>query len=84
MAYYIYILKSRKDGNLYIGQTGNLDKRLNAHYSGKVNSTRHRLPLELVYREKFVNRSQAIRREKELKSIESRDFKRFLREGPVG
>jgi putative endonuclease len=84
MPYYIYILKSLKDGLLYIGQTGNLDKRLDAHNSGRVRSTKHRLPLELVYHEEFADRSQAIKRERELKGISSRDFKRMLREKIVG
>jgi putative endonuclease len=84
MPYYVYILKSQKDGLLYIGQTGNLKKRLDTHNSGRVRSTRHRLPLELIYQEEFADRSQAIKREIELKGISSRDFKRVLRNKIVG
>jgi putative endonuclease len=77
--YYVYVLKSRKDGNLYIGQTSNLDRRLQYHNSGRVKSTKRRIPFKLIYVEEFTNRKEAMKREKLLKDIESRDFKRMLR-----
>ncbi len=82
--YYIYILRSQKDGNLYIGQTENLEERLRYHNLGRVKSTKRRLPLELLHMEEFSSRSEAMRREKILKSIECRDFKRLLRDCSVG
>jgi putative endonuclease len=77
--YYVYVLKSQKDGNLYIGQTSNLDRRLQYHNSGRVKSTKRRIPFKLIYVEEFANRKEAMKREKLLKDIESRDFKRMLR-----
>ena len=72
----MYILFSEKDKRLYIGQTSDLEKRLKAHNSGKVKSTRNRKPLRLIYHESCASRESAIQRERELKSISSRDFKR--------
>ncbi|MBI5403672.1 MAG: GIY-YIG nuclease family protein [Ignavibacteriae bacterium] len=72
--YHVYVLKSLKDGKLYIGQTGNLEKRLLKHNSGMCKSTKSRLPLELIYKEEYNTRSEAIKREKELKFGKGRDF----------
>lgn len=66
--YYIYILKSQKDGNLYTGYTNDLKKRLKLHNSGKVGSTKKRLPMELVYYEACLNQQDATHREKYLKT----------------
>jgi len=82
--YYVYVLKSQKDGNLYIGQTSNLNQRLECHNSGRIRSTKRRAPLELIHAEEFQTRGEAMKREKVLKDIKSRDFKRLLRNGSVG
>ena len=80
--YYAYVLKSLRDGNLYIGQTSDLDKRLRSHNSGRVKSTKRRAPFELIYVDEFSTRGEAMKREKLLKDIKSRDFKRMLRNTP--
>jgi len=80
MKYYVYVLYSARDGRLYIGQTKDLSNRLEVHNSGKVKSTRRRRPLRLVHYEEYTSRDKAIARERELKSISSRDFKRELRD----
>lgn len=66
--YYVYILYSLKDGKLYIGFTNNLKKRLTEHANGKVEATKHRLPVKLIHYEYFVNREDAEARERFLKS----------------
>ena len=66
--YYVYILISLKDNNYYTGYTSNLNKRLFLHNDGKVVSTKNRRPLKLVYWEGCLNREDATRREKYLKS----------------
>jgi putative endonuclease len=66
--FYVYVLRSRLDGNLYIGHAADLRKRLADHTSGKVHSTRGRVPFELVYYEASRNLSNVIRREKYLKT----------------
>lgn len=66
--YYVYILKSKKDGKLYTGHTEDLKKRLAEHNSGKVRSTALRRPFILVYSEAFPTRSEARWRERHLKT----------------
>ncbi len=66
--FYVYVLLSSKDKNLYTGYTGNLKERLVKHNDGKVSSTRNRRPLMLVYFEGCLNQQDATRREKYLKS----------------
>ena len=63
----VYILKSVKDSNLYIGATSNLKKRLAAHHHGEVFATKSRLPVKLVYCEIYCDRRDAFKREKMLK-----------------
>lgn len=65
----LYMLRCR-DGSLYTGITNNLEKRLEAHRSGKgAKYTRGRGPLELVYTEKCEDHSAALKREFEIKSL---------------
>ncbi len=65
--FYVYILKSKKDNNLYIGSTNNLRKRVKEHEKGKVFSTKSRNPLELVYYEAYKSEKDARKREMNLK-----------------
>lgn len=69
MMYYVYVLKSREDGKLYIGSTNNLKLRFAEHNNGKVTSTFHRRPLALVYYEAYGYEKQARQREKRLKQF---------------
>ncbi len=68
MFYYIYILLSEKDNLFYTGYTSNLNERIILHNEGKVESTKHRRPLKLIYWEGCLNQQDATRREKYLKS----------------
>lgn len=70
---YVYILKSKKDSNFYIGSTNDLKRRINEHNAGLVFSTKSRVPFELVYYETYRAESDARRREKSLK-LRSRAF----------
>jgi len=69
MAAYVYMLKSLKDKKFYTGCTADIKKRLKQHNSGRVRSTKARRPFELVYWESFRTRSEAMKRERRLKSI---------------
>ena len=63
----VYILRC-SDGTLYTGITDDLPKRLKAHREGKgAKYTRGRSPLELAYQEQCEDKSQALRREIEIK-----------------
>jgi len=82
--WFVYVLKSLKDGGYYIGYTSNLQKRLDYHNSGRQRSTRHRTPFVLVYYEVFNSKSEAIKREKQLKSYKGGNaLKRLLEENGV-
>ena len=65
--YYVYILKSKKDEQLYIGSTNDLRRRLSEHNSGQVRSTKGRYPFELRYYEAFYTEENARKREHTLK-----------------
>jgi len=45
--WYVYILRSQKDGKFYVGSTSDLIRRLREHNEGSCESTRHRRPIEL-------------------------------------
>ncbi len=51
--YYLYVLKSKKDGNFYTGSTSDLRKRFAKHNKGQVFSTRRRIPFEIIYYEAY-------------------------------
>ena len=74
MEYFVYVLKSQKDGRLYKGQTSDLNERVKQHNSGKTKSTKGFMPWELVYFEKFQAREEAVLREKYLKTGSGREF----------
>src|SRR3990172_2613943 len=57
--YYVYALRSLKDNNYYFGQTDNYKRRIGEHNSGKVISTKHRIPFELVGLKSFNSRNEA-------------------------
>ena len=67
--WYLYILRCG-DGTLYTGITNDIEKRLEAHRTGKgAKYTRGRGPLELAYRETCESHSHALKRELEVKKL---------------
>lgn len=67
--FYVYILKSKKDGSPYIGYTSDLKKRFKEHNDLKNKSTKHKAPFELIYYESYKEKSDAKFREKNLKKF---------------
>jgi len=65
--FYTYILIC-SDKRLYTGYTPDLKNRFKLYSLGKVLSTKRRLPVELIYYEACLDKQDAIRREKTLKS----------------
>ena len=61
---YVYVLSSAADGELYVGSTYDIKKRLNEHNAGIVPATRGRTPLTVIYYEAFMNKYDAYFREK--------------------
>jgi putative endonuclease len=81
--WYVYVLLSLKDKRFYTGYTEELDSRLQQHMLGRVNSTRTRNPLKLVYYEASLGQGDALHREKYLKTTWGKRYlknrlKRFL------
>lgn len=74
--YYVYILLL-VNKQLYTGFTSDLHSRITDHKNGKVESTKHRRPLELIHAESYLLESDARRRERFLKTTEG---KRLLRQ----
>jgi len=65
--FFVYILKSKKDGKLYLGYTNDLRKRFKEHNLGLVSSTNLRRPFHLVYYEAYNSQQDATKREHNLK-----------------
>jgi putative endonuclease len=76
--HYVYVLKSLKTGKLYKGSTANLKARLAKHNSGSVSSTKEFRPWVLIYYEAFINKTDALREEKFLKSGKGRERLKHL------
>ena len=72
--YYTYVLESLKDGENYVGYTTNLYSRMKAHQRGLSFATKSRTPLRLIYCEACLNKDDAMRRERFLKSSEGRFY----------
>jgi putative endonuclease len=68
MAYYVYILASRRDGAIYVGITGDLVRRVYEHRVKAVPGFTARYDVtRLVWFEAYDDPISAISREKELK-----------------
>ncbi len=74
MAFTVYILQSQRNGRYYTGQSENFDERLEKHNRGEVQSTKTDRPWVLKYQEVFETRSEAIKREREIKSRKKRAY----------
>ena len=72
--FYTYVLQSIKDSKFYTGFTQDLKLRFEKHEQGKVESTKDRRPLRLVYYEACINKEDAIKREKYLKTYHGKFY----------
>jgi len=70
--HYVYILRSERNGRLYIGYSQDVERRLGHHNSGRVTATRYLRPLRLAYVEPHQTLTQARQREYYLKRQKSR------------
>ena len=82
--YYVYFLRL-SNGDIYTGSTEDWRRRTAEHKSGKVKSTRTKQPLTLIGYEAYINKKDAQRRERYLKTTEGKryfnqQFKETLRE----
>lgn len=71
--WYIYALRSLKDGHLYIGMSQNPEKRLKQHNAGMTSSTKSRKPFIIIYTKEYPDRAEARKQEKLLKTNTGRE-----------
>ena len=77
--WFVYVLRSLKDGRHYIGSTSNIEERVRHHNRGSNSSTKHRRPLELVYSETYNTEEEAVAREFKIKSYKGgQAFKKLI------
>ena len=75
---YTYMLKC-SDGTLYTGWTNDLEKRVEAHNSGKgAKYTKARRPVELAYYEEFETKEQAMKREYAIKRLGRKEKQKLI------
>lgn len=75
----VYILQSTKTKKYYVGQAGNLDERIKKHNAGRNKSTKFGLPWILIHTETYLTRSEATKREIEIKDYKGGiKFKKLL------
>ena len=72
--YYTYVLRSFKDNQYYTGFTKDLKQRFEQHQKGRIDSTKDRRPLELIYYEACLDQNDATKREKYLKTYNGKMF----------
>jgi predicted GIY-YIG superfamily endonuclease len=76
--WYLYLVECR-DGTLYTGITNNLHRRLSEHNNGTASRyTRSRLPVKLIYRERCPNKSSALKKEYEMKSLSRKEKEEYI------
>ena len=75
--HYTYVLQSIQDGRWYTGHSSELRARIDDHLKGRLESTRHRRPLQLIDDEACLTGADAKRRERYLKTGKG---KRYLRQ----
>ncbi|MDY9921287.1 MAG: GIY-YIG nuclease family protein [Synergistota bacterium] len=69
MKAWVYILRC-SDGSLYTGWTNDIEKRLASHNRGTASKyTRGRRPVELIFKEGFKTKEEAMSREAKIKSL---------------
>lgn len=73
--YYVYVLENQSDKSLYIGFTSNLKQRLLDHNNGRGSrTTKLKKSWRLIYFEAYINKSDALGREKFLKGGSGRKY----------
>lgn len=77
MFFYVYVLQSKQSGDMYVGYTDNLIRRVKEHNLGLNKSTKPYRPWALIYYEACRNREDAKRREKYCKTSKGRMMVKF-------
>ena len=72
MSYYVYILKSQPTNKYYIGSSENPERRLIYHNTIEKGFTSRYRPWEIVYKQEFENKVEAMKTEQKIKKWKSR------------
>ena len=72
--WFVYILYSAKIDRYYVGVTNKLEWRLERHNAGWGKYTKRGIPWKIVYTEEYNDKSEALKREREIKRRKSRDY----------
>ncbi len=74
--YAVYALYNKQADRIYIGQTKDLEQRVHQHNlkKGRHFTAQFQGKWELIYTESVATRSEALKREKQLKSFRGRQF----------
>lgn len=79
--HFVYIVRC-SDNSLYTGYTNNIEVRINKHNVGKgAKYTKTRRPVVLVYQEMYETKSEALRREYEIKTFTRQKKLKLIEEG---
>lgn len=79
--HFVYIVRC-SDNSLYTGYTNNIEVRINKHNAGKgAKYTKTRRPVVLVYQEMYDTKSEALRREYEIKTFTRQRKLKLIEEG---
>lgn len=71
--YFVYLLRCA-DNTLYCGYTDDLEKRVKTHNRGKgAKYTRRRTPVTLMYSEELKTKSEALKREHQIKKLSRKE-----------
>ena len=74
MSFFLYILRSECSSRFYIGHAEDVEKRLLEHNRDRVVATRRKGPGRLIFSESIATRSEAARREIQIKQMKSRTW----------
>ena len=74
MHFYTYIIYSSKSDRYYIGSSSDPKSRLERHNAGVTKSTKPYRPWKIVYTEEFKSKTEALKRENEIKRMKSRQY----------
>lgn len=81
--YFIYILLC-SDGSFYTGYTNNIEKRLKMHFTGKgAKYTKSHGPVKIIHQESFQTKSEALKREYEIKQMTKSEKEKLISDNIV-
>ena len=74
MPHFVYIIYSETRERYYIGSCADLEIRLKRHNAGATTSTKNGRPWKMVYNETFSSKTEALKREINIKKMKSRIY----------